>query len=83
MELTYDRESRTDKKHLHALLEDFILSHNGLTLNGMSAASAFNSRYGLNVNWHEFSEVLDIMSRKGLTKFFSHNGGYVEYTVIG
>ena len=62
MKLIYDQTR--DRKQLHSLVHHLLQTRKGQVLSGIKARQLFAEIYGLDIDHHEYANVLDEMSRR-------------------
>lgn len=64
------------------LCKDFIRMWKSSILDGISASMRMQDHWGIRLDWHEFSNVLDEMNRRGEVELVGHNrDGMTQYRV--
>lgn len=65
MKLNFDRSSDRDMRYLRKMIEDFILFHcSGRRVHAIEVFYAAVDGWGILIDLHEISAVLDYMSRR-------------------
>ena len=81
MHLQYDAVQ--DRKKLRELVRLFILDRKGTVVSGLQMRQYVNSRYGIDIDHHEYAYTLDEMSRRGEVSFYRPHSGDTQYYVKG
>lgn len=71
MKLTYDPQ--IDKKQLKSLIQFLLQSRKGETMTGLKAQKMFREFYGLDINHHEYSKMLDYLASIEGAEVVGHN----------
>ena len=79
MKITFERQTDEQVRDLIVLL---LETRAGSVYTGMSARFFFFDTYGLNADWHEYSNALDEMERRGRAEVSGHGpDGMTEYFI--
>ena len=69
------------QRELNTVLKIFLIEHcKGEEMDAIDASTKLIQRWGMRVDWHEFSYVLDELSRTGYTTV-TQPGGMTKYIV--
>ena len=72
----------TKTQQTQNICKGYILSQQNKVIDAFSCQLGMNAEYGINVNWHEFSSLLDQMKTSGIIKLSGHdNSGMCQYVV--
>ena len=58
----------------------FLRAHTGKTYDAVTASRSMRIKWGINVDWHEFATVLDMMEYSGHAEIVKP-GGFVQYKI--
>ena len=72
--------NRKEKEQIVDLIKTLLRTRKGSVYTGMTASQYFRDRWGIDVDYHIFSEVMDEWSRIGLASVESE-GGFTKYMI--
>jgi hypothetical protein len=81
MKLNYSPFCTADLVNLSHLVHDTLLSQHGREFDGIKARHWFNERYGMDIDHHVFTDVMDGMTRTN-EAVCTQPWGYTKYRIL-
>ena len=67
------RTQTQTKEQVREMIKDIMQAQKGMVFDAIEAMRFFQTTYGLSFDWHEYSIVLDAMSRSGSADLLPHS----------
>lgn len=81
MNLHFTPLNMQDLDHVNQLVHDTLLSQHGREFDGIQAMNWFNEKYGIHIDHHIFTYVMDQMTRTN-EAVCTQPWGYTRYRIL-
>ena len=63
------------------LVRDFLGMKKGMVFDGVKAQRAMKDEWGINIDWHMFTNIMDDMTRYGMAEMVEINNGRTSFMI--